>query len=411
MKEIVVVGAGIVGICSAYFLQKSGFKVTIIDKEDPGSMTSFGHACTFADYASIPVNSPSLLGQIPSMLFKRDSPLAIDFFYLIRNLPWALKFLKNCRQDKVEEIAKSLANFLKHSQLSYDEIFKEVKVSEYIKNEENIYLFDSKKAYDDYKYATLIRKNNNVEVIELNKNQIFDLEPNLAPVYYSGQLFVGSRHTTNPLAISNKIFQSFLSKGGIYIKDNVKNVKQKNNSVEVILENKKIEYDEMILCAGAWSNLIANMVGENFPLDTERGYHVLFETNKQLINRPVAWSESGFYLIQIEDGIRAAGTVEIAGLNKPPNNKRTKMIEKQARKILPQLGKVKSTWMGRRPTLPDAMPIIGRSIKNKNILYAFGHQHIGWTLAAVTGKTIDSLVKGSPPNIDISSFNPSRFSK
>ena len=167
----------------------------------------------------------------------------------------------------------------------------------------------------------------------------------------------------------------------------------------------------MILCAGAWSNLIANMVGENFPLDTERGYHVLFETNKQLINRPVAWSESGFYLIQIEDGIRAAGTVEIAGLNKPPNNKRTKMIEKQARKILPQLGKVKSTWMGRRPTLPDAMPIIGRSIKNKNILYAFGHQHIGWTLAAVTGKTIDSLAKGSPPNIDISSFNPSRFSK
>ena len=161
-----VVGAGIVGICTAYFLQKSGFKVTIIDKEDPGTMTSYGHACTFADYASIPVNSPSLFRQIPSMLFKKDSPLAVDFFYVIKHLPWAIKFLNNCRKDKVEEISKSLANFLKHAQLSYDEIFEEVKVSEYIKNEENIYLFDSEKSYNDYKYATLMRKENNVEVLE-----------------------------------------------------------------------------------------------------------------------------------------------------------------------------------------------------------------------------------------------------
>ena len=409
MKKIAVVGAGIVGICSAYFLQKSGFKVTIIDKEDPGTMTSFGHACTFADYASIPVNSPSLFSQIPSMLFKRDSPLAIDFFYLIKNLPWAFKFLKNCRKDKVEKIAKSLANFLKHSQLSYDEIFKEVNVSEYIKNEENIYLFDSQKAYDEYKYATLIRKKNNVKVVELSKNEIHDLEPNLAPVYYSGQLFVGSRHTTNPLFISKKIFENFLLRGGKYIKENVKNVSQKENSIELSLENKRIECDEMIICAGAWSNIIANMVGENFPLDTERGYHVLFETDQQLINRPIAWSESGFYLIQIEDGIRAAGTVEIAGLNKPPNNQRTNMIERQSRKILPQLGKVKSTWMGRRPTLPDALPIIGRSEKNKNILFAFGHQHIGWTLAAVTGKAINELIKGNKPNFDINDFSPNRF--
>ena len=372
-------------------------------------MTSYGHACTFADYASIPVNSPSLFKQIPSMLLKKDSPLALDFFYVMKNLPWATRFLYNCRKDKVEEIARSLANFLKHSQLSYDEIFQEVNVSAHIKNDENIYLFDSKKAYDNYKYATQIRKNNNVEVIELSKREIHDLEPNLAPVYYSGQLFVGSRHTTNPLAISKEIFQSFLSRGGSYIKENVKGVLQKNNSVEIILESKKNLFDEMILCAGAWSNSIANMVGENFPLDTERGYHVLFEINEQLINRPIAWSESGFYLIQIEDGIRAAGTVEIAGLEKPPNNKRTDMIEKQARKILPQLGKVKSKWMGRRPTLPDAKPIIGRSKKNKNILYAFGHQHIGWTLAAVTGKTINELVKGNKPNYNIEPFSPERF--
>ena len=409
MKKIAVLGAGIIGICSAYFLQKTGYKVTLIDKEEPGTMTSYGHACTFADYANVPVNSPSLFKTIPSMLLREDGPLAVDFFYVIKNLPWALKFLNNCRKVKVEEIAASLANLLRHARLSYDHIFEEVNVSQYIKNDENIYIYESKQAYEESGYSTLLRKKNNIKVKELTKKEIHDLEPNLAPVYYAGKLFTGSRHTTNPLAISKEIYKSFLQGGGQYLNEDVKNVIHKDNSVEIILDQQKIEFNEMVLSAGAWSNSIANMIGDNFPLDTERGYHVLFENKKQLISRPIGWSQSGFYLVQIEEGIRAAGTVEIAGLKKPPNKKRLDMIEREARKILPQLGKVKSTWMGRRSTLPDAMPVIGRSSKNKNVLYAFGHQHIGWTLAAVTGKAINELVKGNQPNFDIKAFSPNRF--
>jgi len=324
-------------------------------------------------------------------------------------LPWALKFLNNCRKVKVEEIAASLANLLQHARLSYDHIFEEVDVSQYIKNDENIYIYESKQAYEESGYSTLLRKKNNIKVKELTKKEVHDLEPNLAPIYYAGQLFIGSRHTINPQAISNKIFDSFLQGGGEYLNEHVKNVLQKEDSVEIILDQQKIEFDQIVISAGAWSNAIANMVGENFPLDTERGYHVLFENDQQLISRPVGWSQSGFYLVQIEEGIRAAGTVEIASLTKPSNQNRLNMIEREARKILPQLGKVKSTWMGRRPTLPDAMPVIGRSFKNKNVLYAFGHQHIGWTLAAVTGKAINELAKGMQPNFDIKAFNPNRF--
>ncbi len=409
MKNIAVVGAGIVGICSAYFLKKSGFQVTLIDKEKPGTMTSFGHACSFADYANVPVNYPGLLWDIPSMLLRKDGPLAVDFFYIIKNLPWAINFLKNCRKEKVDEIATSLTNLLKHSQLSYDEIFKDVNVKEFISHEENLYLFDTKKSFENYEYANIIRKNNNVKVRNLNKDEVKELEPNIADVYYSGQVFTGSRHTTNPLAISNKIFDKFIELGGIYINQHVKNLIQNEKNIELLMEDKKIKFDKIIICAGAWSNQIANMLGDKFPLDTERGYHILFETNEKLINRPVAWSESGFYLIQIHNGVRAAGTVEIAGLNKSPNKKRLNMIERQSRKVLPQLGKVQSTWMGRRPTLPDSLPIIGNSQKNNNIIYAFGHQHVGWTLGAVTGKIIDSLSRDQIPNIDISAYSPSRF--
>ena len=409
MKNIAVIGAGIVGICSAYFLKKSGFNVTLIDKEKPGTMTSFGHACSFADYANVPVNYPGLIWDIPSMLLRKDGPLAIDLFYILKNLPWAISFLKNCNKEKVNEIASSLTNLLKHSQISYDEIFQDVDVSEYISHEENLYLFDSKKSFEDNEYANVIRKNNNVKVRNLNKNEVKELEPNIAEVYYAGQIFTGSRHTTNPLAISNKIFDKFLELGGIYINQNVKNIIQKENKIELRLEDKNFYFDKIIVSTGAWSNQIANKFGDKFPLDTERGYHILFDTNEKLINRPVAWSESGFYLIQIHDGIRAAGTVEIAGLKKPPNKKRLAMIERQSRKVLPQLREVKSTWMGRRPTLPDSLPVIGKSQNNNNVIYAFGHQHVGWTLGAVTGKIIDSLSKDQVPNIDISAYAPDRF--
>ena len=409
MKNIAVIGAGIVGICCAYFLKKSGLSVTLIDREDPGTMTSFGHACSFADYANVPVNYPGLIWDIPKMLLKKDGPLAVDFFYIVKHLPWALSFLKNCKKEKVDEIASSLTNLLKHSQISYDEIFKEVNVQEYISHEENLYLFNTKKSLDDYEYANVIRKNNRVKVRNLNKEQVKELEPNIADVYYAGQLFTGSRHTTNPLAISTKIFEKFLDLGGIYIKQNVNNLIQKEKSIELSLGTQRINFHKIIVCAGAWSNEIAKMIGDKFPLDTERGYHILFETDEKLIKRPVAWSESGFYLIQIHDGVRAAGTVEIAGLNKSPNSSRIEMIERQSRKVLPQLGNVKSTWMGRRPTLPDSLPIIGKSQKNNNVIYAFGHQHIGWTLGAVTGKIIDSLSRDHIPNIDISAYSPSRF--
>ena len=281
-------------------------------------------------------------------------------------------------------------------------------VNNFLKNE-NLKVLDIVCGYSPNEYANVIRKNNNVKVRNLNKNEVKELEPNIAEVYYAGQIFTGSRHTTNPLAISNKIFDKFLELGGIYINQNVKNIIQKEKKIELCLEDKNFYFDKIIVSTGAWSNQIANKFGDKFPLDTERGYHILFDTNEKLINRPVAWSESGFYLIQIHDGIRAAGTVEIAGLKKPPNKKRLAMIERQSRKVLPQLREVKSTWMGRRPTLPDSLPVIGKSQNNNNVIYAFGHQHVGWTLGAVTGKIIDSLSKDQVPNIDISAYAPDRF--
>ena len=409
MKSVAVIGAGIVGICSAYFLQKSGFKVTLVDHNKPGSMTSYGHACTFADYACIPVNSPTIFKDLPSLLLKQNGPLAVDFKYILKNLPWALSFLKNCRKNKVEYIASSLANFLSHSRLSYDQLFEEVDVSQYINNNETLYLYKTEKEFQAAKYSIDLRKKNNVKIKKLNAAEIHEIEPNIAQVYFCGLIFEGSRHTINPIKVSEKIFETFLQNGGSYINKKITLINNSVNGVTITSENNTFDFDKIIISAGSWSRELALMIGDKFPLDTERGYHVLFENEKKLISRPVGWSQSGFYLIQIEEGIRAAGTVEIAGLQKNPNPKRLKMIENESRKLIPTLGKVKSTWLGFRPTLPDSLPVIGQSTKNKNVFYAFGHQHIGWTLGAVTGKAITELVNNRNPNFDLSSFNPNRF--
>ena len=406
--HIAVVGAGIVGICSAYFLNKSGFQVTLIDKNDPASMTSYGHACTFADYACVPINSNNLFKDVPSMLMRSDGPLSIDFFYMIKNLDWVLKFLRNSSKNNVNKISEALGNILKSASVSYDEIFSDIDVSQFIKNEEAIYLYKNELAYLKAKRANEIRKKNGVEIKILSQSDVLDLEPNLAPVFHNGQLFIGSRHTTNPSAISKKIFESFINNGGIFIKQNIENIIPNESLVSLNYNNNNYNFDKVVICAGSWSNNLTKKFGENFPLDTERGYHVMFD-NHDLINRPLGWSHSGFYLVQLQEGLRAAGTVEIAGLSKPKNEKRTKMIEAQARKLLPQLNDVKSTWLGFRPTLPDSLPIIGKSQKHKNIIYGFGHQHIGWTLGAVTGKIINTLCDDRQPNINIEPFSPNRF--
>ena len=407
--NVAVVGAGIIGICSAYFLKKSGLNVTLIDKHQPGTMTSYGHACTFADYACVPVNSPNLFYEIPFMLAKKNGPLSVDFLYILKNFRWGFQFLNNCRSEKVKYISSSLADILRHANIAYDEIFSEVDVKKFIKYEEALYLYNSERAFKNNKTSTDLRVNNGIEITNLSKDEINDLEPNLAPIYFNGQLFNGSRQTTNPYAISKKIFDSFINSGGKFINSNISNVEKSDKKITLTIDTNKKDFDKLVVTSGAWSNIIANYIGDDFPLDTERGYHVLFNNNN-LINRPIAWSQSGFYLVQIDEGLRAAGTIEIAGLDKPANKKRIKMLEMQARKLLPQLGKVKNDWIGFRPTLPDSLPVIGLSQKNKNIIYGFGHQHIGWTLGAITGKLINSLCNNLKININIEPFSPNRFS-
>ena len=408
MNKVAVIGAGIIGVCIAHFLRKSGHEVILYDQNDPGTQTSFGNAGLFAQHECVTANSPQLWKNFPSM-FSKDGPLTIDWFYAFTHLPWMVRFIRNCTHARSDHIAQSLSSFSSHAGLAYEEIFNEIDVSEYIVHKEPIYLYESKKLFDKDQYSLNLRKKYNVHFDIISKDQIAKIEPSLQRIYYKGIILRGENFTRSPIRITQKIFDNFIDKGGHFILAKVDSIFRKNDSLFLKCKEQEHQVDKIIVAAGAWSNVLARTIGDNFPLDTERGHHIIFEHNNNLISRSVGWAKKGFYMTPMEDGIRAAGTVEIAGLKKPMNNNILATIEATARSILPQLGKVKSKWMGFRPTLPDSLPVIGESKKCKNVYYAFGHQHLGLSLAAVTGKTIQSLIENKPTNINIDSLNPYRF--
>jgi glycine/D-amino acid oxidase-like deaminating enzyme len=204
--------------------------------------------------------------------------------------------------------------------------------------------------------------------------------------------------------------ESVVARGGEIITNKALGIERVSaDKLKVQLQDSTLLAEKVVVAAGAWSKSLAQQVGDKVPLDTEQGYHVMYKGAQQLLNRPVGWADVGFYMTPMNDGLRAAGTVELAGLNNPANPRRLKLIADTVKTLLPQLPKHDSEWTGFRPSMPDSMPVIGQSSKDSGVYYAFGHGHIGVTLSGITGKLITELIDGKPTSIDISAFAAQRF--
>jgi D-amino-acid dehydrogenase len=237
------------------------------------------------------------------------------------------------------------------------------------------------------------------------------LEPNLHPVFDAGVIYESAMHAKDPHGILKQIFKLFLKRGGKFIQTNVENLEQINiNETIIRSDREEYKFEKIVVASGAFSKKLTDKLGENIPLDTERGYHVHFENKENLIKRPVIFLDRGFGMTPMNQGLRAVGTVELGGLKNPPSKKRIEYIIKCAKELLPQLEQHNDEWLGFRPTLPDFLPIMGPSLKNKNIIYAFGHHHLGWTLGAVTGKIVSGIVAGEKTNLDLTPYSSKRFS-
>ena len=410
-SSIGVIGAGIQGVCISLCLIKKGFEVTLIDREDPGKESaSYGNAGHFSPYASVPINRPDILVDVPTMLLSSTGPLALKWNYVPKMIPWFIKFIKNCSKKNMLHTTKYMHQILDLALPAYDELFEDINVSELVESKGIIYFWTNK----DLKSRELeinMRKELGVKQQLLTPHEIHDLEPHIKQIYHGGVLYPNARHTRNPKKVLLKLFDLFIKKGGHFEKQNVQSISFTTDNKPVIKTNLNFyNFDKAVIACGAFSKKITDQLGEKIPLDTERGYHVHFKGHDHLLTRPVIFLNRGFGITPMEQGLRAVGTVEFGGLDNPVSKKRILNLVNNAKYIFPELTEHHDEWLGFRPTLPDFLPVMGPSKNYKNLFYSFGHHHLGWTLGAISGKIVSGMIAGENTNLDLSAYKSTRFS-
>lgn len=410
-SEIAVIGAGIVGICCALNLQKQGYRVCLIDRKGVAQGCSKGNAGHFATEQVFPLAEFGLLAQLPAMLFKKAGAVSIRPTYLPKILPWFVRFLLNMRTRRFKQNTDALKSLNSLSINAYEVLLSEMGLSHFLLKSGSLLTFESTplKKVDQLRQ---LYAEQGIGVRLVMKSDLKALEPGLADDVKYALLFTDVAHTFDPEQLAIALFDCFISRGGRFLKDEIISVKQSQHSTQVYTATGKNDFSKTVIAAGAWSKRLIKGLGYQLPLDTERGYHVMLQNPAQL-SRPVASYERKMIMTPMSKGVRVAGTVEFAGLDAPLTKSRGPMLENHARQLLQPTAQNTTTksevWMGMRPSLPDSLPVIGAAPEHNAIFFAFGHQHLGLTQAAITGNIIASLVNGEEPAIDISPFCISRF--
>ena len=407
--RIGIIGAGIQGVCNALFLQKKGFDVNLFDRGEPGNSASYGNAGHFSPYASVPLNRPDILTDIPSMLINSTGPLALKWNYLPKIIPWFTKFIMNCTEKKMMHTAENMHQILNLSLPAFDELFDEIDLSGLVVNNGMLYLWDDKNL-KSRELEIKIREELGVKQQLLSPKDIHDLEPNIKPFYHAGVFYDYARHARDPKKILLKLFENFLKKGGKFIKLNINDINFDEDKPVIRSETQRFIFDKLVIACGAFSKKLTDKLHENIPLDTERGYHVHFKDCDHLISRPIVHLNKAIAVTPMEQGLRVVGTVEFGGLNNPLSKSRIKNLVVNANNIFDKLPEHQDEWLGFRPSLPDFLPVLGPSKNYKNVYYSFGHHHLGWTLGAISGKIISKMIANENTNLDLEPYSSQRFS-
>jgi D-hydroxyproline dehydrogenase len=407
--DIVIIGAGVIGLTAALRLAAGGREIVIVDPNDPGSGASYGNAGAVASYCCAPIGNPDVLRDLPHLLFNPDSPLAIRPAALPALLPWLTRFVWQSMPGRARRNGRALAGLLQDSIPAWRELAEQAGVSDLFRHDGCLYVYLEKVPPRESDWGARLRDELGVRQEALTSAQVAQLEPALSAVA-GGVFFPEAAHIVDPSALTKRLAAAAQRQGASFQRARVAQLApQHDGHIRLIGPDFTLDARKVVLAAGAWSRLLARQARENIPLDTERGYHIEFAFDASPIRRPVSPDELGFYITPMEGRLRVAGTVELGGLVAPPNPDRFALLERGARKFLPQLGPVQSQWLGFRPSLPDSLPVIGRSRRQPNLIYAFGHGHLGMTLAGVTSRVVADLIGDRNDGRDLAAFRPDRF--
>jgi glycine/D-amino acid oxidase-like deaminating enzyme len=407
--DVAVVGAGIIGLAVAFRLAAAGRTIVVVDPNDPGSGASYGNAGAIAPYGCAPIGNPNVLRNLPDLLLGSDSPFAMRTAALPSLLPWLLRFLWQSTSSRARRNGRALQSLLKEAAQAWNDLAAQAGVSELIRYEGCLYVYRDKAPAKNGDWAARLRDELGVRQEWLTSNDVARLEPAL-PRAAGGLFFPDAAHFVDPPMLTRRLAAAAQSHGASFQRARVERIDPNvSGPFRLGCGNVIIEAPKVVLAAGAWSRGLARQVGDEVPLDTERGYHLEFAMDVCPITRPVSPIDLGFYVTPMAGRLRVAGTVELGGLSAPLNRRRTALLERGVRKLFPDLGAPQSQWLGFRPSLPDSLPVIGPSRRHPGLIHAFGHGHLGMTLAAVTSLIVAGLVEGGNGVWDLTAFRVDRF--
>jgi D-hydroxyproline dehydrogenase len=406
--DIAIIGAGVIGLTIALELIDAGREVVLVDPGEPGMGASYGNAGTIATYAVSPVGTPEVLRSIPSLLFSRTSPLAIRHWALPSLTPWLVRFLRQSLPGPAGRNAQVLATLLQGAGFRWERLAHRVAGADILQRRGCLYLYETREAFRRAETDMSPRRDLGVEVELIGPDRLAEMEPGLPPAMGGAAYFHDATFLDDPGRMMGLIADAVLGKARL-IRARADRLTRGPDGVLLTGPGLHLHARRVVIAAGAHSRDLARQAGDRVPLDTERGYHVEWDLARPPVSRPVCPTSRGFYFCPMAGRLRVAGTVELGGLRLPPSPHRLQMLVEGAQALLPGLGSPDRTWMGFRPSLPDSLPVVGPSRQGDEVLYAFGHGHLGVTLAPITAEVIFGLLNGAKQHDVLARLRPDRF--
>lgn len=410
--SIGIVGAGIVGVSTAEWLRRDGHDVTLFDRLEPGGsgQTSYGNAGVFAGCAVVPVPVPGLLKKAPGMLFSSDGPLHMKWGYLPRLLPWLIPFLRRATRADVEATARGLTDIIGDTADQHMALAGGTPAERFIERGPYTFLYRTRAAMESDKLGNEIRTAHGHVPEIWDRARLEDEAPGLGPDYQIAAAYPNNGWVTSPGSYVAALYQHFRAEGGAFLQGEVDDIRPVEDGCEIVTSGDTHRFDRIVLAGGAWSAKLAKRLGHDPGLESERGYHVVFEGANRKPSCPLMVGDAKFVMTPMEAGLRCAGQVEFGGLDAAPSEAPFKLVHRRIGQLYPDLTyENESRWMGHRPSTVDSLPFIGPSPKAPHIHFAFGAQHIGLTSGPKTGRLIADMIGGRTPNIDLAPFAVGRF--
>lgn len=406
-----IVGAGVIGVTIAHELQRRGRKVILIDRGTPGMDASFGNMASIAVTEFMPASRPSVWRKIPGWMLDREGPVRVRPGYMPKLIPWFARFLLASRPSRLRELEAQGAALCSRVYDDLLPLLRDTGLEGELMEEGCLSLYANE--------TELRADRDHIEILErfgfphelLGRQAIATLEPELSDRIGMAVLFPQNRSMRDPYRFVTKLAEHFEGLGGSIERGEVIGFERSERMRSLRLKDgRSLAADEVVICAGAYSGRLAKLLGEPIPLETERGYHTQIMSPGISMRHSIIWPARAFMVTPTAGGIRVGGTVEMAGLEAPPDYRRAKITLRRAQEALPNLRAERTTeWMGHRPALPDTVPILSASAKTKGLFYATGHGHLGLTYAATTARLMADLITGVTPPIDLHPYRINRF--